>query len=239
MILLGHVAQLWRYPVKSMQGEPCTTLAVDALGIDGDRRFAFESADAPIGKPLLRSVQRASMLHARATLSGEDEVLVQTASGTVSAIRDPGLAAQLGGVTSPASAHLHLRHSPRPFTDVRPIALHSVATEAALAREFGSFDPRRLRSNLVLDLAAGPFAEDALTGSLLRIGATADLRLLERIPRCRMVSLDPETAAPDPTLLRALARSHEGKVGVYARAVTPGTLSLGDPVHLLSACGPA
>ncbi len=132
-------------------------------------------------------------------------------------------------------ARLHLRHERRPFTDVRPIALHSLATEEALARELGSFDPRRLRSNIILALTAEPFAEDALSGNILRLGRTAELKILERIPRCRMVSLDPETAASDPTILRALARSHEGRVGVYARAITPGTLSVGDPVYLVEA----
>ena len=47
-----------------------------------------------------------------------------------------------------------------------------------------------------------------------------------------MVSLDPETAAADPTILRTLARTHDGRVGVYARAITPGTLAVGDAVYL-------
>ena len=34
------VTQLWRYPVKSMQGEKHTTLSVAKLGVEGDRAFA-------------------------------------------------------------------------------------------------------------------------------------------------------------------------------------------------------
>ena len=44
MTRIGSIAELWRYPVKSMQGERCETLGVDARGIAGDRRFAFASA---------------------------------------------------------------------------------------------------------------------------------------------------------------------------------------------------
>ena len=57
--------------------------------------------------------------------------------------------------------------------------------------------------------------------------------MLERIPRCRMVSLDPETATPDPSSLRWLAHHRDGRVGIYARALIPGIISLGDAVTLI------
>ena len=38
--LVGTISSLWRYPVKSMLGEPVTgPVAIDEGGIDGDRRF--------------------------------------------------------------------------------------------------------------------------------------------------------------------------------------------------------
>ncbi len=93
MTLLGHIAQLWRYPVKSMQGEPCTSVTADLYGIDGDRRFAFESSHAPVGKPLLRSFERAAMLHSHATHSVAGEVQVRTPRGASVPITHPGLSA--------------------------------------------------------------------------------------------------------------------------------------------------
>ena len=236
MTHLGHIAQLWRYPVKSMRGERCATVRVTPHGIDGDRRFAFESSHAPVGKPLLRSFERAAMLHSRALHSATGEVLVETPQGASMPITDPDLSAILN-IDPQQNSHLSLRHELRPFTDVRPIALHSIATEEALVNRISGFDPRRLRSNIVLALQAESFAEDSLSGKTIRLGQTAEFQILERIPRCRMVSLDPETAAPDSTILRSIARFHEGRVGVYARAVTPGTLSVGDPVYLLEELG--
>ena len=59
---LGTVAELWRYPFKSMQGERLDAVEVDSLGIVGDRRYALRdltngkiiSAKVPsLGRPLL------------------------------------------------------------------------------------------------------------------------------------------------------------------------------------------
>ena len=39
------VAQLWRYPVKSMQGERLTAVEVQPDGLDGDRRWGVRDED--------------------------------------------------------------------------------------------------------------------------------------------------------------------------------------------------
>lgn len=230
MALLGYIAELWRYPVKSMAGEACLSLGIGPSGIDGDRRFAFESADAPIGKPLLRSAQRAAMLRFRAYLDSAGNVTVNVTDGTSMSIADPDLPSSF--FSHEPAAGLRLLSDAMPFTDVRPIALHSVASEIALASALGSFDGRRLRSNIILQLAkARPFAEDDLSGTVLRLGRDVELAMLERIPRCRMVSLHPESTVAEPSILRWLAQRREGRLGVYARAIAPGTVSIGDEVH--------
>ncbi len=40
MPIVGQIKQIWRYPVKSMQGESLTSASVAALGIPGDRGWA-------------------------------------------------------------------------------------------------------------------------------------------------------------------------------------------------------
>lgn len=40
MPIVGHIKEIWRYPVKSMQGESLTSSPVVALGIPGDRGWA-------------------------------------------------------------------------------------------------------------------------------------------------------------------------------------------------------
>src|SRR3954471_19955392 len=44
--VVGRVAELWRYPVKSLAGERIASADVDAAGIPGDRRFALRSVES-------------------------------------------------------------------------------------------------------------------------------------------------------------------------------------------------
>ena len=234
MASIGAIAELWRYPVKSMGGEPCEVLSLDSLGVAGDRRFAFESSDAPPGKPLLGSLGRSAMLRFSAATDRDGLVRVRAPDGASVAIDSPDLLRRFNALLPP-SATLTLLHRDRPFTDVRPIAIHSLGAIRALARELGvDFDARRLRSNLIFDLGADEaFLEDRLQGRTLRLGKTAEIQITERIPRCRMVSLEPATADPDPSLLRHLARYHEGRAGIYARCTVSGEVRVGDPLTVV------
>ena len=221
-----------------MGGERCSTLLLDELGVAGDRRFAFESPDAPPGKPLLGSVQRQSMLRFAAETDATGQVWVRTAEDALLPVTRDELLLRLAAA-APGAATLALRHREAPFTDVRPIALHAAATARAMRTGSGAeFDPRQLRSNLLLALDGDrPFAEDALAGRLLRIGADVTLRVLERIPRCRMITLAPDTGEADPTPLRQLAQARQGRAGVYARCLRTGLVREGDPVWLVEGDG--
>jgi len=43
------IARLWRYPVKSMLGERCDELRVEARGAVGDRMYAVRDAEGKLG----------------------------------------------------------------------------------------------------------------------------------------------------------------------------------------------
>jgi uncharacterized protein len=47
------------------------------------------------------------------------------------------------------------------------------------------------------------------------------------------ITLDPDTAAPNPAVLRNVARGHDGSAGVYGAVLAEGTIQTGDPVELL------
>jgi hypothetical protein len=49
MAVVGHVENLWRYPVKSMQGEQLREAFLGFAGVYGDRVYAFRSPAAPKG----------------------------------------------------------------------------------------------------------------------------------------------------------------------------------------------
>ena len=165
---------------------------------------------------------------------GDFALDVETASGEVLAIDDPALLRQLAARTG-GNHSLTLLRSERAMTDCRPISLFSLQTAAQLGDEVGSvLDKRRFRANVYLDLGTvGGFSENAFVGHKLRLGPKVVISVLERDPRCQMITLDPDTAAPNPEVLRNVARGHEGTAGVYGAVLAEGLIRSGDPVELL------
>jgi uncharacterized protein YcbX len=96
-------------------------------------------------------------------------------------------------------------------------------------------DPRRFRANIYCDLPTGNggFAEDEFVGRRLRIGASATVMVLERDPRCILLSLDPDTGAHNPAVFRHVVQAHENLAGVYCAVLIEGVLRKGDSIELL------
>ncbi len=262
MTSIGQVESLWRYPVKSMRGEELSEAFVGFAGVYGDRLFAFKSSTRPAGFPYLTGREQETMLLYRprfrdagraarppnlaaaeaigpgiTPLPGDPADLaveVETPTGEVLAVDDPALVHKLGEGCGDGRT-LTLLRSERPMTDCRPLSLLSLQTLRQLADEIGmTLDRRRFRANLYLDLGdAAGFAEDGLVGRRLRLGAKVVVAVLERDPRCKMITLDPDTARPSPEILRKVTRGHGGMAGVYAAVLVEGMVGQGDPVELL------
>ena len=262
MKTIGTIESLWRYPVKSMGGERLTESFMGFPGFFGDRCYAFRNAAARKGFPYLNAnVQQQMLLYqprfryperaakppnwieamsiapgvTPANAAPGDMILdVMTPSGATVAIDDPALIEMLGAGLS-GDNHLTLVRSDRALTDCRPVSLISLQTVRQLEGELGApLDKRRFRANIYLDLASGGgFAEDGLVGRRLRIGARAEVAVLERDPRCKVMSLDPDTGEHDPEVLRLVARAHDANAGVYCAVLVEGILAEGDPVELI------
>jgi uncharacterized protein YcbX len=85
-----------------------------------------------------------------------------------------------------------------------------------------------------LDLGtADGFSENRLVGRTIRLGSKVVVLIVARDPRCRMITLDPDTAAPDPEILRNVARAHDRMAGVYGAVVAEGMIRAGDAVEIL------
>jgi len=76
-------------------------------------------------------------------------------------------------------------------------------------------------------------AENEFVGRSLRIGPKAVVSVLERDPRCMMITLDPDTGEKEPAILKKVAQAHDGMAGVYGAVLVEGTLHKGDPVEVL------
>ena len=94
-------------------------------------------------------------------------------------------------------------------------------------------DRRRFRANLYADWGDGrPYREDELVGRTLQLGERLRLAVLERDPRCKMITLDPDTGQEEPRVLRHVTKAHDGKAGVYAAVLVEGVVRKGDPIWL-------
>jgi len=260
MSIIGKVDSLWRYPVKSMRGEELDEAFAGFSGIYGDRLFAFRSSASPKGFPYLTAREQRRLLQyrprfrypdkaARPTNLTEAESMganplsadfselmvdVKTPADETLAIDDPALIDMLRAEID-KKHQLTLMRSERAMTDCRPVSIFSLQSARQLADETGTpMDKRRFRANVYVDLAvAGGFAENEFVGRSLRIGPKAVVSVLERDPRCMMITLDPETGAIAPALLKKVAQAHDGMAGVYGAVLVEGTLRKGDPVELL------
>ena len=119
--------------------------------------------------------------------------------------------------------------------DCRPVSLFSIQTARRLGDELGiDLDKRRFRANIFLDLASTVgFSEDGFVGRRLRIGSKAIVSILERDPRCVMITIDPDTGQRNPAILGKVAKAHEGKAGVYAAVLVEGLVRAGDDIEVL------
>jgi uncharacterized protein YcbX len=258
---VGKVESLWRYPVKSMRGEELEEAFVGFSGVYGDRLFAFRSTAAPKGFPYLTGREQEEMLLYRPRFRNADRAAKppnlreaeSMAPGINPLFADAGdLAVDVetpSGEVLPAligllkkrigDEHvLTLLRSERAMTDCRPISLFSIQTGRQLGDEVGtSIDKRRFRANIYMDLGStGGFAEDAAedayVGQTLRIGSKVVVSVLERDPRCKMITLDPDTAEPNAQLLRTVNQTHDNKAGVYGAILVEGTIQRGDVIEL-------
>jgi uncharacterized protein YcbX len=232
MTIVGRLVDLWRYPVKSMAGEPLDEVDVSWHGLAGDRRWAFVQEGLQRSNfPWLTIRERADMAHHRprfedAARPDDSRTLVVTPSGDELDVVDPALAEALGG-------GVRVIKQNRGVFDTMPLSLITTQTVAELsARAAVELEPLRFRPNLVVEAEGSePFAEEEWVGSVLRIGAAA-MRVDQRDSRCVVVNVDLETLERNPVVLRTIAQQRDSCLGVYGSTVQPGRIALGDPVFL-------
>jgi uncharacterized protein len=227
---VARVVQLWRYPVKSMAGEPLECVDVSWNGLAGDRRWAFvRPGQERSGFPWLTIRDRAEMWQYRPwfTEPGRPDASatkVRTPSGAEFDVVDARLADELG-------AGLRVIRQNRGIFDTMPLSLTSTQSVSGLSALVGAeLSALRFRPNLVVEaLDSACFPEDAWVGSVLRIGGLR-MRVDKRDQRCVMVNVDPLTSASNPGVLRAVAGERGACFGVYGTTVEPGRVAVGDPV---------
>jgi uncharacterized protein YcbX len=233
--ILGHVAELHRFPVKSMGGERLATAELDWQGIEGDRQYAWVRTNNGTRFPWLTAREVPSLLQHKARFADpaspkRSPVLVDTPDGAVQPLHDPQLRAQLEAA---AGEPAHLLQVARGVYDAMPISIQSTAGHKRVEAAHGSaISPQRFRTNVVIESA---LHVDDWQGLRLAFGSEEDGAMVHcagAIPRCLLVTIDPATGAKEPAILRTIVQHFGNAYGVYAGPAKPGLIRLGDVVRV-------
>ena len=206
--------ELWRYPIKSMKGEPLETADVRFDGIAGDRR-----AIVVRNNRIITSRTHPKLLAHAGTVGADGEPLVDLKRWD-----DPAVA-QLVTDIAGVDAQLIRWNGPERF-DVLPLL---IATDGAIAAL--GIDHRRMRPNIVIGGVEG-LAEREWEGRQLRIG-TLVIQLADLRGRCVMTTFDPDTQQQDLSILRRFATEFDGTFCLNAAVAAEGVIRIGDEVELM------
>lgn len=238
-----HVRELWRFPVKSVGGERLDRAQVTSIGLVGDR--ACGVIDTTTG--LVLTARRApTLLQATARWVGDhpdawDAVTIDVDGAPIP--DDAALSDWLGrpvrlvragdeGGTyenpldvDDESDWVRWTGPARAWHDSTRSRLSLVSTAT-----IGDWDPRRFRSNVLLDGAPTPGEEDTLVGATVRLGDTT-LAITKQIDRCIMVTREQPGVTRDREVLRAIHRDRDGMLAIGALVTRPGTITVGDTIR--------
>jgi uncharacterized protein YcbX len=206
-----RVAELWRYPVKSLRGERLERAAVLADGIEGDRLVRVEDE-----RGLLTARRRQRLVGVTAGVGPDGAALIEDREWRSDAasrrIRElAGEGARL--VSTDSGARF----------DGAPILLCTDGALAALGE-----DRRRFRPSVVVEGVEG-LGEREWVGRELAIG-DAVLAVREPCERCGVTTIDPETIEIRPDVLRRVNEGFGGIMGLYCDVARLGTIAVGDEV---------
>jgi len=232
-----NVIGLWRYPVKSMQGEQLTSGHLESDGLVGDRQWGIR--DERTGR-ILTARRRPELLAAAAIYDGEvpvitlpdgrtamgpgpdtDALLSQWLGSPVTLVSSAGRAGAraeyFADATDDESQPIEWTMPPGRFVDAGAILVLSTSSlrTAAAHHPDGVWDPRRFRPNVLLDTGAEDgWIEDHWVGSPVSVGA-ATLMPTQGCIRCTMVTRAQPDLDADVEIFRTLARHHGARLGVW------------------------
>jgi MOSC domain-containing protein len=233
---LGTLRHVARYPVKSMRGEELRSAPVGLQGLPGDRLCAFVQTGLRSTFPWLTGRELPELLRYQATYEEagrspprEATVQVTTPAGERLEVGSEALREEIERASG-RSVRLHLDH--RGNHDSAYVSLITAATLRAVSEAAGvPVDHRRFRMNFVVEGEDPPFSEKAWVGKVLRLGSV-QLAITELDRRCMMITLDPDSGAKSPGVLRVAAELNGACAGVYASVLAAGEAAVGDALCL-------
>ena len=231
------VTEVWRYPVKSAQGEPVGRSVATCLGLEWDRQFAV--VDMVTGRALTGRREPKLLMLSAAVHDGR--VRIHSPEGQALTSVDD-LSTWLGRRVRLA----------RPPVDRQPeydfplnaedesgqwdtwrgpagVWHDSTRTRVSIlsTSSLRDWPVRRFRPNVLIDGSD----ENQLVGRRIAIGSVV-LDVMKKIDRCVMVTRAQAGGIDrDLSVLRTVTRECEGFLGVGALVASPGEMQLGDELR--------
>ncbi|WP_282156020.1 MOSC domain-containing protein [Cytobacillus gottheilii] len=241
-MLIGHIEQIVRHPVKSLRGESVQTSKVMSYGLYGDRSHAY--LDETKKGNFLTITQLPEMVQYSARFQGEEEsdhyprVVVETPEGEIFDWDDQHLLHEMEKKSKRAVSTVVYSPSLVPIGPIEEEHL-LIVTDASLKKLediWGNeVDSRRFRPNLILDLTdKAPFVEEEWFGRRIQIGNEVEIELVRYCKRCMIITVDPVSGERDPSIHKTVIKERNNHFGVYASVLKTGSIQVGDEVHLSS-----
>lgn len=251
-----RLSGLWRYPVKSMRGEPLDEAVIEHDGLAGDRGYGV--AEVSSGHVLSAKREGRLLLAAarlvdgvpRITLPG-GEVLDGPGPATDRALsawldRPVTLLASSSAEIptflaqedddDDASASVTWAGRPGRMVDSNPLHVITTASLRAVARQRPdlSWHVARFRPNLLVDVPGDERVEDGWPGAACTVGEVR-LDMVKPCIRCVMVTRPQPAHDLDRQrqVLGHLTATAGAALGVMARVERPGPLTVGDRVAVM------
>ena len=247
---VGTVAQVWRYPVKSFQGEQVEELAIGPGGAAGDRTLAVVD---PAARKVLSAKRYPALLMASARLEEESQVVLTMPDGTEMAGDDPKVHEALS-----AWLDMEVRLEAPPVDGVFPMEMYTgmsdestplfdwpgpqgtwldladahwlTTSSLAAAAELhpgGDWEVRRFRPTALIEVPGTGWAEDGWT--TIELGEVESNAFMPT-PRCTMPSRAQPGFGVDKAIGTTIRDQHDNNLGLYASITRSGTIRVGDTV---------
>ncbi|MGI9052452.1 MAG: MOSC domain-containing protein [Ilumatobacteraceae bacterium] len=243
-----RVVGLWRFPVKSMQGQSLERADIDELGIVGDRQWALVDTETGLALTARREPQ---LLLASARWR-DGAVEIELPDGSI-AEDDDSLSQWIGRPVVLRHAGPKVHGTYEIATDSEDEAgsrwvqwdgpegtFHdSTSTRVSImsTASMRQWALRRFRTNVVVEADVdsdgdGDGEEDGLVGHHVTIG-TVSLDVVKQIDRCVMTTRpQPGGIERDLDVLRTINAERGSLLGVSAMVTRAGTVTIGDELRV-------
>jgi uncharacterized protein len=231
------VAQLWRYPVKSMQGERVDEIHIAPGGATGDRRLAVVD---PAARKVLSAKRYADLLMASARTDG-DAIVVALPTGAELAADDPKVHGALSEWLG-----MDVRLEPPPTDAVFPMEMYTGMSDESsplfdwpgppgtwldladahflTTASLGDWDVRRFRPTALIEST-----ETEEGWSSVALGSV-EAKVIMPTPRCSMPSRAQPGIERDLSVGTTIRDTRGNNLGVYCSITRAGVIAVGDTV---------